>query len=65
MNLVSLQIVQMAKSYGTREITRLDIMAYLIILDQSHKGCVLQIAKVLLQISFKHSEPFLEFLVNF
>jgi hypothetical protein len=35
------------------------------ILDHSHKGCVVKIAKVPLQISFKHSEPFLAFLVNF
>ena len=35
------------------------------ILNQSHKGWVLKIAKVPLQISFKHSEPFSEFLVNF
>ena len=36
-------------SSGTREIARL---------DQSHIGWVLKIAKVPLQISFKHSEPF-------
>ena len=41
------------------------ILTLLPILDQSHKGWVLQIAKVPLQISFKHSEPFLAFLVNF
>ena len=43
-------------------------MAYLDplpILDQSHKGWVLQIAKIPLQISFKHSKPFLAFLINF
>ena len=41
------------------------ILNLLPILDQSLKGWVLQIAKVPLQISFKHSEPFLAFLVNF
>ena len=48
---------------------RLDIMACL---DPTFnpgskpcKGWVLQIAKVPLQISFKYSEPFLAFLVNF
>jgi hypothetical protein len=35
------------------------------ILDQNHKGSVLKIAKVPLQISFKQSNPFLAFLVNF
>ena len=41
------------------------ILTLLPILDQSHKGCVLKIAKVPLQISFKNSNPFLAFLVNF
>ena len=41
------------------------ILTLLPILDQSHEGWVLQIAKVPLQISFKLSEPFLAFLVNF
>ena len=50
---------------GTRKITRLDMLTPFPILDQSHKGWVLQIEKVPLQISFKHSEPFLAFLVNF
>ena len=40
------------------------ILTLLPILDQNHKGCALKIAKVPLQISFKHSEPFLAFLVN-
>ena len=40
-------------------------MTLLPILDQNHKGSVLKIAKVPLQISFKHSKPFLAFLVNF
>jgi len=35
------------------------------ILDQNHKSSVLRIAKVPLQMSFKHSNPFLAFLVNF
>jgi hypothetical protein len=35
------------------------------ILDQNHKGSVLKLAKVPLQISFKHSNPFLAFLVKF
>jgi hypothetical protein len=34
------------------------------ILDQNHKGSVLKIAKVPLQISFKHSKPILVFLVK-
>ena len=33
--------------------------------DQSLKGWALKIAKVPFQISFKDSEPFLAFLVNF
>ena len=37
-------------------------MTLLPILDQNHKGSVLKIAKVPLQISFKHSKPFLAFL---
>ena len=41
------------------------MLTLLPILDQRHKDWVLQIAKVLLQISFKHSEPCLAFLVNF
>ena len=40
------------------------ILTLLPILEQSHKGCVLQIAKVPLQTNFKHSEPFLAFLVK-
>ena len=35
------------------------------ILDHNHKGWVLKIAKVPLQISFKHSKPFLALFVNF
>jgi hypothetical protein len=35
------------------------------ILGQNHKGSVSKIAKVPLQISFKHSNPFLAFLLNF
>jgi hypothetical protein len=35
------------------------------ILDLNHKGSALKIAKAPLQISFKHSKPFLAFLVNF
>jgi hypothetical protein len=35
------------------------------ILDQNHKGSLLKIAKVPLQISLKHSNPFLANLVNF
>jgi hypothetical protein len=35
------------------------------ILDQNHKGSVLKLAKVPLQINFKHSNPFLAFLVKF
>jgi hypothetical protein len=34
------------------------------ILDQNRKGSVLKIAKVPLQIGFKHAKPFLEFLAN-
>ena len=45
----------------TREITRLDLMAYL---DPASKGLVLKVAKVPLQISFKQSKPFLAFLAN-
>ena len=41
------------------------ILTLLPILDWSHKGWVLQIANVPLQISFKYSEPFLAFIVNF
>ena len=52
-------------SQDSREITRLDVMAYLPILDQNHKDSVLKIEKVPLQISFKHSKPFLTLLVNF
>jgi hypothetical protein len=37
----------------------------LLILDQNQKGSVLKIEKVPLQITFKHSKPFLAFLVNF
>ena len=40
------------------------ILTLLPILDQNHKNCVLQIAKVPLQIGFRHLEPFLAFLVN-
>jgi hypothetical protein len=35
------------------------------ILDQNQKGSVLKTAKVPLQISFKHSNPFLAFIGNF
>jgi hypothetical protein len=35
------------------------------ILDQNHKGSALKIAKLPIQISFKHSKTFLAFLVNF
>ena len=41
------------------------ILTLLPILYQRHKGWLLEIAKVPLQISFKHSESFLAFLVNF
>ena len=40
-------------------------MTLLSILDQNHKGLVLKIAKVPIQISFKHSKPLLAFLLNF
>ena len=40
------------------------ILTLLPILDQNHKGLVLKIAKVPLQISFKQSKLFLAFLVN-
>ena len=41
------------------------ILTLLPILDHSHKGWVQQSEKVPLQISLKHSGPFLAFLVNF
>ena len=45
---------------------RFVIMAYLDpASNQNHKGSVLKIAKVPLQINFKHSKPFWAILVNF
>ena len=41
------------------------ILTLLLIMDQSHKGWVLQIAKVQLQTCFKHSKPCFACLVNF